>query len=405
MFATTLAHIAETMRVMQERGDAPKKTAREEPQDEQERPGETLLPERMSRSSQSQMTELLQALGLGTDDLDLRPSLFACVTAAGYDTVSPFRKMLGTPLNLNLASMMDENAVTASIRSNEHAELQTSMRDDAGTFEESKGGTLQRVAGKRPKLTMPAYKKEIKTYQDMLLALYNLAYHYDRVGKPEWTRLIGQHIVSMRRLWDRGGLVGSHKHIIELDEILRERRCRQGELTSWNLDDLTTPGSPEGTIVARAMQDAHWAQAAPGHSNSTRPGKDQPAANKEAKEAAAKAAAKKPCSSWAKNGECNRKSCPNFHDPKTKAATAAPATAAQTAERKLISARANNRYPLSHRDDCEAAGICAFFAWNGICNGKLGTPSCVYKGTTYKHTCLTCAFAKGPHELINGDCP
>ena len=88
MMAKGMTMMAETLKAIHDNktGGAPAED--DSPRDEPAAEGETLMPEKLSRTQHSVMTGLLQALGLGSDDLDLRPSFFACVTAAGYDTVS-----------------------------------------------------------------------------------------------------------------------------------------------------------------------------------------------------------------------------------------------------------------------------------------------------------------------------
>jgi murein DD-endopeptidase MepM/ murein hydrolase activator NlpD len=404
MLAKSMAMMAETLKAMHDTKTGGTPAESDGLHDEPAVEGETLMPTKLSRTQHSVMTGLLEALGLGTDDLDLRPSLFSCVTFFGYDTTFPFRKMLGAPLDNDLADMLDENAATTKTRAIEQAELQASQREDAGTFEKGKGGTLQRVAGRRPKLSKPAHKKEVKTYQDMLLALYNLAYHYERVGQKAWAALIAQHIVSLRQLWDRGSMVGSHAHIIDLDKALRHHRCRTNVMQTWNLDELAKPGTAEATIMLRTIQAAQWAAAA-SPNNSSGPGEDQSGAGIKAKTKAkaekdaarAKLDATRPCPGFAKNGVCNRKKCPNTPCVKHKGTgTAAGAPAENTSRRK---------WPDSFWLRCSAAGVCTHFAWTGSCFGSTTEPTCTARdGSIRKHTCIGCDFAKGPHDLVEGVC-
>ena len=192
-------------------------------------------------------------------------------------------------------------------------------------------------------------------------------------------------------------MVGSHKHIIELDKALRQHRCRTNGMATWNLDELAKPGSAEATILLRTVQTAQWA-AALGPNNSSGPGEDQSGAGSKARKKAerAKLEAAKPCPTFAKKGSCNRPKCPNT--PCNKQRTKGPAAGAPPENSGGV-------WPYDFYLRCKAADVCTHFAWHGLCYGKASEPSCTGKdGVVRRHTCIGCDFAKGPHDLVAGVC-
>jgi hypothetical protein len=301
---------------------------------------------------------------------------------------------------MDIAMMMDENAATEVTRATEQRELQTAHREDAASFETGKGGALLRVAGKKPKLTAPTLKKTVETFTDMQIALYNLAYHYQIVGECEKRDLIHQHVASMRGIWHRDVLRGSHSHMIGLDRALRQHRCRTGATRSWVLD--TAPGSAESTILDRAAQDAQWS------GKSRR--RDEDRSQADTPGGAGEDGPKAPCRQWEKTGTCTRSKCGKRHDPaigkakrKEREAKAAANKAGNGGAPPTPLPKGKGKWPTSHQPECDAEGICAAFAWYGNC-GRATGDTCAHNGRTLKHTCLTCRFKNSKHKISEGVC-
>ena len=370
-----MAIIAQMLQAIQQQNarNAEPSNAREQEATDELEDEDTLVPSRLSRQQHSIMTTLMASLGLDEDDLDMRPSLHTCVSAAGHDTTFPFRRMIGEPMGMDIDGMLDENAATPATRATEAKELRAAQREDAAAFQEGKGGALHVVAGKKPKLTKQTMAKTVTTAQDLIMALHNLAYHYGKVGQPERRRLVEEHTTSMRETWHHGALLGVHANLIAFDKALREHRCRKGKTDTWTLD--TEMGSPEQIILARAVRDAHTE-----HANSNRPNKDRLAAKDPGQKAPADADADLP---KPKKGKSKKK-------PKAAAAAAGE----------------SDRWSAEFFAKADKAGLCANFAWRGWCP-RSKTDQCQQPGGTkmLDHSCLKCAFAPGVHDITNGSCP
>jgi len=358
---------------------------------------DALITKEAAKLRHSIMAALLDALRLSRADLDLRPALYHCVTAAGYETIYPFRRMIGLPMAMDLEGMLDENAATAAIRSTEARELQAARKDDATTtLESGKGGRLQMVTGRKPKLSKPKIVKEIRTQNDLICALYSLAHHYGNVGEQEMKRLVEEHTASMRNVWHQGALMGRDESLIELDKALRYHRCREGKSDTWKLDQ--SPSSDEAVILSRAIAAAQIASVA---ANSKRPGKGQPAA---------KGGSEDPedddtCRLWRETGQCRFGDRCRYKHPKTQRGTRTDSGAAGKGGAK--GEADSTKPPNEFFRKALAAGICAQYAWRKQCPRAPNEDHCLHKktGTDLKHTCLNCEFKKGEHDIEMGSCP
>ena len=368
--------MADTMRAMQEKMDRAKNEKPSTDSDDDDSDG-ALLSKSAYRQGGDIMAQLLEALDHDKEDLNLRPKLYFCLAARGYDQKFPFPKMQGDPRHMDIACMLDENSASAADKAGEQRQLQAVQGQGEGSLEAGKSGSLKLVSGKKPQLTRPAVTKKVTTKDDLFLALYGWAHHYGVTGMPGYQEQIMQHAFSLREIWQSRVLGSDAKALIDLDARLREYRCREGPDAQWTINNDTN--SADQRILAKVIMEAR-------SRNSKRPDADPSAAEKggSGREGAPK---KKPTP---KKGGSSKGTGP---PPKPKPAEPARATHTSYMPPGFFAMVAK-----------ESPDVCSNYAWSGKCPRSEGE-SCQHHERTFLHTCKDCRFEKGEHPIKEGKCP
>jgi hypothetical protein len=221
------------------------------------------------------------------------------------------------------------------------------------------------VLKRKPKLTKPARLAMVTTFQQLSLALYNLATHYGILGQDKRRGYIMEHVKGLRQIWQDGHLNGDHVAVIDLDRRMREYRCREG-LTDWSLH--TEASSVDQQLLHHAIMGTRSRSAA---GVSGRPGNVPPAANPP--------------------GNPPPKPTPIKTPKPTKVPGGGPAA---------VTPR------VAFNRKCQAANpdVCSTFAWAGTCHRSTGD-TCQMGSKVLLHTCATCRFKKATHAIKDGICP
>ena len=345
----------------------------------------TLLPSDTADTCSNLLSAILTALHLPPDDTVLRPHLVACVRAHGYDTKYPFQELVGEPMGLPLADFMDENCSTSATKSIEQTKLQASVRAEETNLT-VKDGTMSVLAGSRPKLPEIPTVATLKTPAQCIYAIRNLSAFYQATGHTARARLMDTHANSMRQLNNDKML--SDAHFIDFEHHLRQLRVRIPGNDTWELDRSTT--GKEGALLMQALQSS-WGAAA----NSTRPGKDQSAAN----------TGKRTCPEWKQGKPCPRGAdCPHSHRARDKGRSEKTKGGAKGGA-QANPGTAGRRVPQAWLDAHPCSGICVQFAYFGNCTRAAGDSCTSNAGKQRKHVCALCNFANGKHAITEGAGP
>ena len=363
--AAAMLQMAQTMKMMQDKmllgKDKPN------PGDSDSDEGDSLLDAASYRHGGDIMSQLLEALDRDKEDLDMRPRLYFCLEAQGYHSKFPFQKMQGDPRHMDISCMLDENAATATDKTQEQRQLQAVQGQGDSSLEAGKNGNVRLVTGKKPQLTKPTLQKSISTKDDLFLALYAWAHYYRAAGLGEYETQVMLHTLSLREIWQSKVLGTDAKALIDLDARLREYRCREGRDACWTVSHDTN--SADQRILAKIVTDSRAR-------NSNRRDKDQSDAG-------------------GKGGKQGKGAGKGGRGGK---GTTEPAPRPKVTPVEV---------PPEFFKECqsEAPDVCSMFAWAGKCSRSSGSTCESNKGHTYLHTCKKCRFEKGEHAIKLGVCP